>query len=101
MLNLLFDSLWRRAEPVIANPKGWEPIVRLLKQGMTDEPVAQFLGLNVRTVRRSVADAMNSLGASSRFALGVAWATTAEFAGRTDLNHVRLGRLPWPSAGYS
>jgi DNA-binding NarL/FixJ family response regulator len=48
-------------------------VVRLLAQGMTDEAVGRYLGLDVRTVRRRVADAMDELGASSRFMLGAAW----------------------------
>lgn len=73
-LNLIFDGLWNRAEPVSKEPRGWEPVVRLLAQGLTDEAVARFLGLDVRTVRRRVAEAMSDLGATSRFALGMAWA---------------------------
>lgn len=72
-LGELFDSLWRRAEPAVPARSGWEPVIRLLAQGMTDEAVARFLGLDVRTVRRRVADAMEELGATSRFALGSAW----------------------------
>lgn len=72
-LNLIFDSLWNRAEPVSKESRGWEPVVRLLAQGLTDEAVARFLGMDVRTVRRRVAEAMSDLGATSRFALGMAW----------------------------
>lgn len=72
-MNLLFDSLWQRGEPAIAVKRGWEPVVRLLAQGMTDEAVARFLGMDVRTVRRRVAEAMDELGATSRFVLGAAW----------------------------
>lgn len=72
-MNHLFDSLWSRAEPAITAEAGWGPVVRLLAQGMTDEAVARFLGLDVRTVRRRVADAMDELGATSRFVLGAAW----------------------------
>ncbi|MDQ2698400.1 MAG: hypothetical protein M3Y46_06370 [Actinomycetota bacterium] len=73
-LNLVFDELWRRAVPAVAVEHGWEPVIRLLAQGLTDEAVARYLGLDVRTVRRRVADAMEALGASSRFMLGAAWA---------------------------
>jgi hypothetical protein len=72
-LNHVFESLWRRAVPAVAVEPGWEPVIRLVAQGMTDEAVARFLGLDVRTVRRRVADAMEELGASSRFMLGAAW----------------------------
>ena len=72
-LNVVFETLWARAEPVHAQAHGWEPVVRLLAQGMTDEAVGRYLGLDVRTVRRRVAEAMSDLGATSRFALGMAW----------------------------
>ena len=74
-LNLVFDGLWSRAVPAIAidGELAWEPVVRLLAQGMTDEAVGRHLGLDVRTVRRRVADAMDELGASSRLMLGAAW----------------------------
>jgi hypothetical protein len=72
-LHLVFSALWARAEPVHAQTHGWEPVVRLLAQGMTDEAVGRYLGLDVRTVRRRVAEAMSDLGATSRFALGMAW----------------------------
>lgn len=72
-LNMLFDSLWQRAVPAVAVEPGWEPVIRLVAQGMTDEAVGRYLGLDVRTVRRRVADAMEELGATSRFMLGAAW----------------------------
>ena len=72
-LEVVFDSLWLRAVSAIATTRGWEPVVELLAQGMTDEAVARFLGLDVRTVRRRVAEAMDDLGATSRFGLGMAW----------------------------
>lgn len=72
-LALVFDSLWLRATPAIVTERGWEPVIELLAQGMTDGAVARFLGLDVRTVRRRVAQASEELGATSRFGLGVEW----------------------------
>ena len=72
-LNVVFESLWRRAVPAISVEHGWEPVIRLLAQGMTDEAVGRYLGLDVRTVRRRVAEAMEEFGATSRFMLGAAW----------------------------
>ena len=72
-LSVVFDALWQRAVAAIPSSPGWEPVVELLAQGLTDEAVARFLGLDVRTVRRRVAQAMEELGATSRFALGMAW----------------------------
>jgi hypothetical protein len=76
-LEVVFDALWLRAAPAIATTRGWEPVVELLAQGMTDEAVGRFLGLDVRTVRRRVAEAMDDLGATSRFGLGMAWGRRA------------------------
>jgi hypothetical protein len=72
-LEVVFDSLWLRAAPAVPTRRGWEPVVELLAQGMTDEAVGRFLALDARTVRRRVAEAMDELGATSRFGLGVAW----------------------------
>ncbi len=72
-LAVVFESLWLRATPAVSTPRGWEPVIELLAQGMTDAAVARFLGLDVRTVRRRVAQASEELGATSRFGLGVQW----------------------------
>lgn len=69
-----FEDLWRRAAPVHSRPKGWEPILGLLGQGLTDEAIASILGQNTRTIRRRIAEAMLELNAGSRFELGAAWA---------------------------
>ncbi len=74
VLNLLFDTLWHRAEPAVAETRGWEPVIRLLAQGLTDDAIGRFLGLDVRTVRRRVSEAMQDLNTTSRFGLGMAWA---------------------------
>lgn len=72
-LAFVFEMLWRRATPAIVTERGWEPVIELLAQGMTDGAVARFLGLDVRTVRRRVAQASDELGVTSRFGLGVEW----------------------------
>ena len=83
-LGVVFDGLWMRAEPALASQRGWEAVIRLLAQGMTDEAVGRYLGLDVRTVRRRVAAARDELGASSRLMLGMAWARRASAAGGTS-----------------
>ncbi len=45
-------------------------LLRLLSRGLTDEVVAQRLGLTGRTLRRRLRSAMDKLGASSRFEAG-------------------------------
>ena len=45
-------------------------LLRLLSRGLTDEVVAQKLGLTGRTLRRRLRSAMDKLDASSRFEAG-------------------------------
>jgi hypothetical protein len=73
-LALLFDSLWARGKPVRAAQRHWAPVLDLLAEGLTDAAIAHSLDIDIRTVRRRVADAMYEYGVGSRFALGAAWA---------------------------
>lgn len=45
-------------------------LLRLLSKGLTDEVIAQKLGLTGRTLRRRLRSAMDKLEASSRFEAG-------------------------------
>ncbi len=75
----LFERVWSGAVPMTASdlPEAAELSMRerellsLLSSGSTDESAAARLGISVRTVRRTVADIMNRLGARSRFQAGV------------------------------
>ncbi len=49
-------------------------VLELLRAGLTDEQVAQRLGVSVRTVRVEVRSAMDHFGVRSRFAAGYAYA---------------------------
>jgi DNA-binding CsgD family transcriptional regulator len=74
----LFERVWAGAAPLnpSALPESTELTVRerhllsLLFSGSTDETAAAQLDISVRTVRRTVADIMNRLGARSRFQAG-------------------------------
>lgn len=77
-LGATFAALWARARPILGGNEPWDPILELLDRGMTDEEVADELGLSARTVRRRIADAMDELGATNRFTLGRMWAGRAE-----------------------
>jgi DNA-binding CsgD family transcriptional regulator len=74
----LFERVWPSAVPLIASelPDAAElnlrerELLTLLFGGSTDESAAAQLGISVRTVRRTVADIMNRLGARSRFQAG-------------------------------
>ncbi|MBB6170948.1 DNA-binding CsgD family transcriptional regulator [Nocardiopsis mwathae] len=48
-----------------------QQILCYLALGYTDEQIARRLSLSVRTVRRRIADVMEELNATSRFAAGV------------------------------
>lgn len=72
-MTLLFDQLWDHSGRWGEGAPDWARTLELLAVGMTDEAVARALGLTPRTVRRRIAEAMVELGASSRFALGMAW----------------------------
>lgn len=73
-LHTLFESLWATGVPYPQTSEGWQSVLELLGEGKTDEQIAAQLGIGVRTVRRRIADAMEELGAQSRFELGAAWA---------------------------
>jgi DNA-binding NarL/FixJ family response regulator len=74
----LFERVWAGAAPLnpSALPESTEltprerHLLSLLFSGSTDESAAAQLDISVRTVRRTVADIMNRLGARSRFQAG-------------------------------
>ena len=70
---LVFDELWSTADRWDEPTETWMSILGLMSQGLTDDAIAQRLGLTDRTVRRRIAEAMAELGVTSRFALGMAW----------------------------
>ena len=49
-----------------------QAILAMIGGGMTDEKIAERLGLSIRTLRRRVQELMAALGAENRFQLGVA-----------------------------
>ncbi|WP_367127659.1 response regulator transcription factor [Saccharothrix sp. HUAS TT1] len=49
----------------------YEVVLRLLAEGLTDDAVANRIGVSVRTVRNDVASAMAGMDARSRFQAGV------------------------------
>ncbi|MFK5634458.1 hypothetical protein [Ornithinimicrobium sp. LYQ103] len=72
----LFEELWRRAEPVLAQgpsaPAQTVKLLELLALGFKDEAIARQLGLSLRTVRRRISVLMDEHGADTRFQLGLA-----------------------------
>ncbi|MFF0266769.1 LuxR C-terminal-related transcriptional regulator [Kribbella sp. NPDC004536] len=75
----LFERIWPDAVPLtgtyVPDEAGLSlrerELLRLLALGATDEVTAAQLGISVRTVRRTVAQLMNRLGARSRFQAGM------------------------------
>ncbi|MEE2570035.1 hypothetical protein V1638_11590 [Pseudarthrobacter sp. J64] len=76
MLVHQFEALWNEASELTPpkNRPAWEPMLRLMGQGMTMEAAAVVLGFTSRTGRRRVSEAMRHFGVSSQFTLGAAWA---------------------------
>ncbi|MYS85339.1 helix-turn-helix domain-containing protein [Embleya scabrispora] len=74
----LFDTLWDTATPLgkgkTRDTRGLttqeSETLRLLGQGLTDDAIANRLGVSGRTARRIAADIMDTLGARSRFQAG-------------------------------
>ncbi|GAB3332790.1 LuxR C-terminal-related transcriptional regulator [Micromonospora halotolerans] len=77
----VFESFWALAAPISAIPLDGAPdggpsesnrhLLTLLGAGLTDETIARELGVSERTVTRRIAALQKSLGARSRFQLGV------------------------------
>ncbi|MCZ7432401.1 helix-turn-helix transcriptional regulator [Streptomyces sp. WMMC1477] len=74
----VFEHTWREAAPYTPEaglpPSGLSDehhvLARLLADGMKDEAIARTLGVSPRTASRLIADLMQRLGATSRFAAG-------------------------------
>ncbi|MET8911746.1 helix-turn-helix domain-containing protein [Micromonospora sp. NPDC004551] len=78
----IFESFWALGVPISAMPMDAAPdgdgtsepnrhLLTLLGAGLTDESIARELDVSKRTVTRRIAALQNSLGARSRFQLGV------------------------------
>ena len=71
----LFESLWRRALPIVGSDEAEtgddREVVRMLAAGLTDDAIARRLAVSTRTVRRRVARLADELDATSRFQAGV------------------------------
>ncbi|GAA1054046.1 hypothetical protein [Dietzia natronolimnaea] len=91
LLTWIYHRVWDEATPVTGHnhtwQHPWDPILHLMKSGMTMESASTSLGLTARTGRRRVADAMRHYGATSHFSLGAAW--NAARTRTHDLNHPR------------
>jgi DNA-binding CsgD family transcriptional regulator len=77
---VIFEALWNRAVPLRAGfsaedvgdiDPSLSEILGLLAAGMKDEVIARILGITVRTVRRRVRWALDTLGVDTRFQAGI------------------------------
>lgn len=76
-LQWLFDAVWDTAIPIVAgthleNDPRRQMLISLLMSGSTDTAIANQLGINVRSVRRWIAELMDELGVTTRLQLGAA-----------------------------
>lgn len=83
MISAYFASLWRRADPAAPIAEPWTPLLTLMRQGVTLDTASRRIGVNPRTGRRRIAQAMAHYGVATLFALGAAWAADADAAERT------------------
>jgi hypothetical protein len=81
IVSLYVESVWDRAIDYPLGDDGWEPVLRLLARGLSDAAIAQSLDVSPRTVHRRISEAMEHLGARSRFELGVAWSQNPNIGG--------------------
>ncbi|HWL02155.1 MAG TPA: hypothetical protein VNQ52_07260 [Microbacteriaceae bacterium] len=78
MVSAYFATLWRAATPPAPAANAWTPLLALMRKGITLETASRMIGVNPRTGRRRIAQAMGHYGVSTLFALGVAWAADTE-----------------------
>ncbi len=83
-LQWLFDAVWDTAIPIVAgtyleNDPRRQMLVSLLMSGSTDSAIANQLGINVRSVRRWIAELMDELGVTTRLQLGAALVRAEHF----------------------
>lgn len=67
-----FDALWRTAIPLgHGTDVDVDEVLLLMAQGLKDEAIASQLRISLRTVRRRIAEIMETVGAESRFQAGI------------------------------
>lgn len=76
-LQWLFEAVWDSSVPIRQsyspdNDPRRQMLISLLMTGSTDSAIAHILDLNVRSVRRWIAELMDELGVTTRLQLGAA-----------------------------
>ncbi len=84
VMRCLFQLLWDQGQPLrsVEIEPAWEPLLRLMRRGATQESAARALGIAPRTARRRIVDAMEHFHTATIFELGVAYGERRE-RGRT------------------
>lgn len=80
-LQWLFEAVWDTSVPIMSsysadNDPRRQMLVALLMTGSTDSAIANTLNINVRSVRRWIAELMDELGVTTRLQLGAALVRT-------------------------
>jgi hypothetical protein len=103
-LAFLFDAVWDSALPILSTFTG-EPdprrqmLVSMLMTGSTDTAIAKCLNVNVRSVRRWIADLMREQGVRTRLQLGAAL-SRADTVQTEPATTPRLERTFQPTTGH-
>lgn len=84
ILSDAFDRLWYESVPTLATERSWDPLLRLMRSGLTLDAASAALGIASRTGRRRIAAAMKHYGTRTLFGLGAAWAEAGAAAERRD-----------------
>ena len=87
-LQWLFEAVWDTSVPIMtsfaadADPRR-QMLVSLLMTGSTDSAIANTLNINVRSVRRWIAELMDELGVTTRLQLAAARVRTENLRGES------------------
>lgn len=76
----LFEAVWEQSVPIMTsafNDPRRQMLISLLMTGSTDSAIATQLGINVRSVRRWIAELMDELSVATRLQLGAALVRTS------------------------
>jgi transcription initiation factor IIE alpha subunit len=87
-LQFLFEAVWDASVPIMTafsadhDPRR-QMLVSLLMTGSTDSAIANTLNINVRSVRRWIAELMDELGVTTRLQLGAALVRSESLRGES------------------
>ncbi len=98
-LQWLFEGVWDTGVPIMAaaaalpdrDPRR-QMLVSLLMTGSTDGAIANNLGINVRSVRRWIAELMEEMGVDTRLQLGAALVRAEHYRSRVYENRTETAR---------